>query len=396
MLALSEKYKNNLLCFLLVTLLLIEFAPTLYRFYWSISPIRIVGVYKVLFQIILLALIDYSNLNKKLLKFISFLLFVFIINLVLNPLLKTEFVWLFLKGSIYYLDKYMFVFLFALMIDSTKDKKLISYRLLKCIELILIANVCLMLLGYLFDITLLQSYFRSSRFGYDGIFNKPNAVSCIYIIYLSYLYYSTYVSKTMNFLKFFVIAILSLLIGTKSILLFFCLLFVLHFFFVLKNNKLIKISGLIIIVMFSLFFEKIITFLFDLFPFWDHLQEKHGVLTLLLSKRDILFYNALEYINVHWGNINYLIGGAFYSKNFAFSQMDGSDLFLFFGVLGAFIYSIIFNFVFLKNNNNILNGLIVIILICGFLGGGLLMSGTAMIFLLLVCNVLKEEDKMQK
>lgn len=133
-------------------------------------------------------------------------------------------------------------------------------------------------------------------------------------------------------------------------------------------------------------------FLFDLFPFWDKLQQKHGLLTLLLSKRDILLYSALDYVTNNWNILNYLIGGAYYSDSFAITQMDGPDLFIFFGLLGTIIYGLMFYIIFFKKNI-IINGLTIIILICGFLAGALLMSPMSMIFLFLVNYTLFKTNK---
>jgi hypothetical protein len=132
--------------------------------------------------------------------------------------------------------------------------------------------------------------------------------------------------------------------------------------------------------------------LFNLFPFWDKLQEEYGLLTLLLSKRDILLNHAIGYVNENWTIINYLIGGPYYSKNFILSQMDGPDLFLFFGLLGTIIYGIICYNIFFKKNK-IINGLTIIIIICGMLAGALLMSPVSMIFLFLVTFTLYNTEK---
>jgi len=277
------------------------------------------------------------------------------------------------------------------MIYSRKDKSVIVSKSFKFIEFLLLINAALMVIGFLFDLEIFKSYVKSSRFGYDGIFNKVNEVSNIYSIYLVYLYQCVFITKTRHWGFFMVMVLICLLLGTKTILLLYCLLFVYHFFFVVKSSKPLKITILVLVFGFISFFEKIIICLFDLFPFWDHLQEKYGLLTLLFSKRDILFYNTMTYINSNWNEINYFIGGGFYSKSFAISQMDGPDLFLFFGIVGTFIYLYIFSIIFLKKNNTVLNGLILIVLICGFFGGGLLNSGMSMILLFLVSTVLNEK-----
>lgn len=395
MFSITSINKKTVISLLIILLFLVEIIPTLYRFLDNFSVTRIVGSYKILFQILILFFIDYSNLNKKLLFFMSILVIIFSVSLLLNPLLINDFNWLLLNGSIYYLDRYMFVFLFGIMLYTRIDKFIIINNSLKYLEWILILNSALIVIGYLFDLKIFESYIRSSRFGYDGIFNKVNEVSYIYSIYLIYLYHCSFITKTKHWSLFFSIAIVSLFLGTKTILLFLSLLFIFHFIFVLKNNKRFKLLIIVLVLVFIVFFEKIIRFLFDLFPFWDHLQEKYSTLTLLFSLRDVLFSNALDHIGVYWDNINYFIGGAFYDRSFAITQMDGPDLVLFFGFLGTIVYLIIFWITYFKKNNIILNGLISIILICGLLGGGLLMSGMSMVLLLLVSCKLNEVYKLK-
>lgn len=391
MLTVLSKNRNNLLVILLAGLFLIELIPTIFRFYGHYSIIRVVGTYKILSQVAFIFLIDYSKIDKKLVKLLIALSFTFLVSVLLNPILKLELSWLILKGSIYYFDRYIFIILFAIMIYSGKDQNIIFNKAFKYIEYILLINAGLIVVGFFFNLKIFESYITSSRFGYDGIFNKVNEVSYIYSIYIVYLYYCCFILKIRHWSFFFIISLVSLMLGTKTVLLLFCLLFVFHFLFVLKQKKILKIAVTTIIIGFIVFFEQIMNFMFNLFPFWGHLQEKHGLLTLLFSKRDILLYNAIDYTNANWNIINYFVGGAFYNKTFAISQMDGPDLFLFFGAIGSIIYLLIFQLIFLKKNNNILNGLIIIVLFCGLLGGGLLMSGMSMILLFLVSCILNNK-----
>lgn len=382
----SFNLKHNIIILIVILLFLLELIVT-FQLYYNSNTTRLIGFYKFFFQIVVLFSIDYTNLNKRLLYLILTLSSVFLLNQLLNPLLEESFSFLILKGSIYYFDRYIFIFLFILMIESRDDKLLIINKSLKYLEYIIIANSIFMVLGFIFDIELFKSYINSTRFGYDGFFNKVNEVSFIYIIYITYLYYITFFFKSRSWFLFFSISITSLLLGTKTILLFFCLLFIFHFFYILKKMKTLKILMGTILFSCLFFFKTIITFLFNLFSFWDGFQDRYGIVTLLLSKRDILLRNAFDYIDVNWSFINYIFGGAFYSDSFALTQMDWSDLVLFFGFLGSIIYILMLVLFFLKKKSITLNLLIVIVLICGLLGGALFMSGMSMILLFLIINV---------
>ncbi len=382
--------KANLIVCLTILLFLIEILVTLYINYSNHQQTRIAGAYKIIFQVILLLLIDFKNLSKKIVPLILALTIVFILGLSINPILKTEFNFLFQKGSIYYFNRYVFIFLVTVILYTQREMPLIINKALKFLELILIANGLLIIIGLIFNLKIFESYAGSVRFGYDGIFNKINEASHIYSIYLMYLYYCVFILKNKHWAWFLFTVSISLLLGTKMILLFLFLLFLVHIFFVNKNLKL-KAIVLLAFFGFVISFEKIVTFVFNIFPFWKQLGEKHELLTLLFSMRDILFYNATDYISHSWNNINYFIGGAFYAKSFVISQIDGVDLFLFFGALGSSIYLLLFVLTFMKKHNTILNILVAIILTCGFLSGALLTSAMSMLLLFLTSFSLHEK-----
>ncbi len=391
----AKLLNSTVLVWLILALFLVEFIATLLLQFGEPSKTRLVGVYKFFFQVVILLSIDYKNLNKKILYLFITLTLIFSLNQLLNPIFNKDFNWLFLKGSIYYYDRYIYVILFALMIYSRQDSDRIINKTLKIAEYILVANLALIIIGLLFKIDFFKSYPRSIRFGYDGLFNKVNEVTFIYSIYLIYLYYKSFIIKSRKWIFFIIVSIISLLIGTKVMLLFLALLFVFHFVVVYKKNKGLKVIAIGLILGFIIFFQKITYFVLELFPFWNKLKEEYGLMTLLLSKRDFLFYQSIDYMSANWRFINYFIGGAFYSNSFAISQMDGPDLFLFFGGIGTLVYLSLFVVIFMKKNNIIINGLILIILICGLLGGALLMSPLSMVLLFIVSYSLNKMHKFE-
>lgn len=377
-------FKINAILTSIVLVFLIEFALTLYLNYESVKSTRLVGFYKIILQIIIISSITYRNINRPLLYFIISIFLIFLINqIILNPIFFDTIEFQLKKGSLYYFDRYIYIYLFIVAFLTWKKNIYITKTLIKIIEIILLFNSVLMIIGFCFDINLFESYPNSSRFGYDGLFNKVNETSYLYIMYISYLYYQV-INKIRKWpILIFMIGV-SLLMGTKTILLFLALLFVYHCTMIIKYKNYCRIAIIVLSIVFFLFFKQIMYFYFDLFPFWNHLQAKHGLTTLLFSKRDLLFLDNVEYIKVFWNYINYIIGGPYYSSDFLLTQMDSIDLFLFFGILGVALYSFFIGKMFFEKNNNIKNSLMIIIFFCGLIGGGLLLSTMSMIYLFLI------------
>lgn len=390
-----KNFKTTTIVAILVAIIFIaEYTVTIYIQTVDLKKVRISGAYKFLFQIVMVFLIDHKNLSKRFLFKLFFIVLIFIASLLLNPQLSSSFIWLLSEGSIYYLDRYLFIFLFTLMIYSRKDSYAIVKKSLWYIEIILLSNATLILVSFLFGLDFFKSYYDSSRFGYDGLFNKPNEASIVYTIYLIYIYYNVFVNKTQKLIKFIFIICITLLIGTKSILLFLSMLFIFHFLLVFKGNKLLKPVILSLTITILLFFLTIVKYVFSLSEFWSAIDEDN-IITLLLSYRDFLVLKNIEYINLNWSAVNYFIGGTFYTKQFALSQMDGVDLFLFFGAFGTLAYCLLLGKILIRRNF-IFNGLIIIVFICAFLGGGLLTSAMAMILLFSVSFILNKNYQISQ
>ncbi|WP_296379161.1 hypothetical protein [Winogradskyella sp.] len=381
----------TIVAILVVAMYVAEYFVTIYIQSIDLQKVRISGAYKLFFQLALLFLIDYKNINRKIVYTLSLIVFCFSVSLFLNPRLVSDFSWLLTNGSIYYFDRYLVVFLFALMIYSRKESFTIVEKSIRYVEIILLTNAFLILFSFFLGLDFFKSYYESSRFGYDGLFNKSNEASIVYIIYMIYIYHDVFINKTQKLIKFIFIACISLLMGTKSILLFLTLLLLFHFLFVFKGNKFLKPVILSCLIVLSLFFKNLVKYVFSLSHFWNNIDED-SILTLLLSYRDLLVLKNIDYINLNWSPINYLIGGSFYTNEFEISQMDGVDLFVFFGVLGMLAYCFLLIKILMKSNH-ILNGLIIIIFICGFLGGGLLTSAMSMILLFLICFKLNKNQE---
>lgn len=376
---------NKGLIFIISFIFLIEFLATLYLAYTPNSSTRIVGIYKVIFIIILAFYIKPTKLNKYHLYLLIIPLLLFLINqFLLNPILKENLHSNILNGSIYYCYRFVYIFIFIIIFDTIENRIKISINTLKIIEYLLFLNAFLIVIGSFFDIELLASYSNSKRFGSDGLFNKVNEVSYLYMIYIGSLYLN-YIRSKSGFLKLLFIVFISFLLGTKTIILFLSLLLIGHIFIVSNINRKLKLIMGLILTFIIIFFKKIALIYFKIVPFWNKLLDDYSITSLLFSKRDLLLERNLNYIDNNWQLINYFIGGPYYTSNFNITQMDGPDLFLFFGFVGLIVYLILFFKAFLiKEENLIYNLLLFIIFICGILSGGFLLSVMATVYLYLL------------
>ncbi len=266
---------------------------------------------------------------------------------------------------------------------SWENAKVIGVKLVNGIEKILIFNTFFIVIGFLFEIKVFKSYhFASARFGYDGLFNKVNEVSYFYIIFIANLYYQ-YIKTNKRLLLLLYIVGVSLLLGTKTILLFLGLLLLFHIVCIAKQAKTYRYVIAVPMLLGITYFKEIMQYGFGLFPFWKKLSEQYSLTTMLFSTRDLGFYRILDYFKEFWNGINYGIGGAYYTLNFHRSEMDGLDVFIFFGLFGTFLYLYLLATHFFEKKNVLRNGLMAIVFISGFLGGGLLLSMLAIVYLYL-------------
>jgi len=352
-----------------------------------------VGFYKVAFLALILLFLKPKKTESTTLKTLLILSFLFSVNqFLISPIFNENLKFNFLRGSIYYAYRFLYVFIFILVFSTLKDYKKITLKVLKFIEYLLFFNAFLILMGFLWDINLLASYPNSSRYGSDGLFNKVNESTYLYIIYIASLYFN-YLNYKKGLAKLIFIILISFLIGTKTIILFLVLLFMAHVFFAANTNKFLKFLMGLITIIGIFFFNKIAEIYFKLIPFWNKVLENHDVTTLLFSKRDYLLKDNIEYINSNWGVLNFLIGGPYYSENFKITQMDGPDLFLFFGVIGFLLYLFLFFKHYFISNNLVYNLITLSILVCGLLSGGLFLSVMAMIYLYMLKVCLEKSSR---
>lgn len=394
---LLNSFQKNSFQMIILSYFLLEFFTTAYVYFVSSESVRIVGCFKLILLGVLLLNAKQIGKQKKLTYAILALVLLYTINQgFFNPTFLNEMPFHISKGSYYYLIRFLSIFIFIVGYNSWDSLKRNTVKIVQFIERVLIFNTIFMVLGAIFQIELFNSY-RILRFGYDGLFNKVNEVSYFYIILLVSLYFKLITQKKnqqKNRLLFFYVASVSLLLGTKTILLFLGLLLLFHTAVIAQQAKLFRKLLVVPFLFFVIFFKEIIQYCFHLFPFWKMLSEKYSLITLLFSTRDLAFYRLLNYFETNWNWVNYFIGGPYYAPNFHRSEMDIFDLFIFFGGVGLVVYLYCIGNYFLEKKNILRNTLVIIVFICGFLGGGLLLSMLSVIYLFLVAQMMQKESKL--
>ncbi len=374
----SESIKSNLIFWGIILIFLSEIITNFYVLHYGIS-FRLTGLLKLLFQGLLFIYVKWSKIPKSI--YISFLLLIIIFTI--NQLIINDFIYKnllpsFTKGSIYYLNRFLFIFLFIASTLSLKNKDYLINKISRIIDCILIINGILIITGFLFDIDLFKSYPNSSRFGYNGAFNKLS-IYMWYIIFLSKLYYNIITEKRSYFLFFFIL-FASVLTGSKIILFFLLLLIAFHFFQIYRNNKKIIILIVIICSTIGLYSKRILSFYFNYFIFWKNMKDKYSIITMAFSTRDLAIVEKINYIKTHWSGLNYIFGGPFYNNHYKIVEMSFFDVFLFFGLMGTIIYINFLKKWFFGRNLSI-NILLGLIILCASLAGGLFFNVLSIMYL---------------
>jgi hypothetical protein len=239
------------------------------------------------------------------------------------------------------LFKYLFpLILFLLVIDIFALPEANKLKIYKYYKFILGFNSLLILYGIVFGSRVLQTYNSSYRYGYDGLIFAQNEASYIFIFALFTVYYRRFFLKIKEFF-FWVIILSSLVVATKAVYLTIILLLLYHIFSKVSLKKLL-IIGTIGIISVYLFFNTMINKIFlNSYNVFMHGYREGGFLFALTSGRNEFIQEKLEPLIFDiWSLPNFIFGGQDVS-NF-YMEMGFLDMFLFFGLLGMFIYGYLY------------------------------------------------------
>ena len=233
----------------------------------------------------------------------------------------------------YFYLKFTLPLLFFGVWPALKANLLYVGKLLDMIAFLLKINACFIILGALMNLSIMESYPMSGRWGYSGLLYHKSLNNILYGIFLI----RHWSSNERNFITTALYITSLLLLGQKAAFLYL-LLFV---SLVIIKNKTLRIllvggagGGLALASYW-------VPFLVKLNPFWLNVYEKHGSLGVILSLRNEnvsrIFESAgnLDFISIIFGGI---------SRYPNVIEMFPFDLFIYFGGVGVILSLMFYTF----------------------------------------------------
>ncbi len=247
----------------------------------------------------------------------------------------------------------LFPIILLLFFDNYKISREQKELLFYFFEKIMLVNSILIVLGFLFNIYIFNSY-AGKRFGFNGLFVNSATSSYVYCMTLIYLFNKCQ-NKVFKNPQNLIIIFSVFLIGTK-VAYFFMGTFLLTYFLKFSTfNKKYVISFFVALAM------GIIYVCFFKIGIFNEIRLNDSLLSSVMSYRDQLFLEkTYPFIKENWNFINFLFGGI---SDLSFkSQIEFIDVFLFFGLFGVLLYYYIFFEAFLTFKLNFYTVLMLLIL----------------------------------
>lgn len=279
--------------------------------------------------------------TKTLINYSSILIFTYLISqLIIN---NHDSFYQRLTGNFIYFGRYMIWFLSLIVFFPLLTIKGSTTKHFKTFKMIFFANVVVIIVALVFELSLFKTYhMNSERFGYMGFYNTSNQASYYFILFLLYYYYLSFINQESRLkLVFFLVLVASLFVGTKKIYFFLILLCIFHGykFCWYKKLKSYLYFGAIFLIMF-LFKNEVLGFLSKKFDVLVEVYSEEGFLTAFFSFRNELLIQSYQFVISEWELLNYFIGGAkFYSIR---PEFEVVDIYLIFGFFGCYVFYWIF------------------------------------------------------
>lgn len=241
------------------------------------------------------------------------------------------------------LFKYLFPYIFFFLVSDIKKLEVPPKSLISVYKKIIGLNNILLLIGFIGGISFLSTYKGPWRFGYDGLIFAQNEATFVFIFAITTFYYRKFYLKKKE-IFFWIVLIPSLLVATKGLYLFIVLLLIFHIFMRVPLIKMIPMVVSTFILGYFLFSSVINKILINSYQVFMYMYDKGGLLYALLSGRDRFINKKLvPLLTEYWSFPNYLFGGQDIKE---FYIEMGFDIFLFFGLVGSFLYLYVFYKIF--------------------------------------------------
>lgn len=377
---------HHILYGIFLVLFLLE--PLVKIFYDPNSNFRIKAVFKFILLLILLAYMIFLKVKREIFLFITILVISFLLGQYIlvekYSIFGGDFIGEVKRGDVYIFVKYIYILFFVGVYERITKNENLTERLVNLFNGFMIINTVFIIVGLFTKLELLKSYPYTPRFGYQGLIELAGESIHLYTIAIS-LAYIKYV-KTKKYILLLLFIVGGILLGKKAIFIYLALLLLIHLIH-LKKKKIV--FGIGVLGMLGLIFHNyIIEVYLNLFPFWQNLYKSKGLVTVIFSKRNILFEQSISYIQANWHPLNYFFGGidfAMFRSEFGFF-----DLFLALGIIGFALYLCFIYKYFLSKQSRLVKAILIVIFITEAFSGGLMINLIPMIFLYLTAKYLEK------
>lgn len=299
-------------------------------------------------------------LHKKVYALFGFLFLLFVISQFSYPQFEFD-----VLKNLHMFINYMYPFVLLMGLNEVITERNAT-TLKKIMQLGLLVVLASIIVGAVFGIQSFMTYFY--RFGVKGLINSPATAS--YFILFSWIVFLQKQWKIkFQTLVFFLLFLVSLLVGTKACLLFLVFVFIhvlyrkqLHF-----NSIKLKVGllGVIIFVASMVYFYSVK--FQQTKEIYLELYTNEGLVSALSSFRSRKFSEIINYYLENWNALNYAFGGRHvFVENFEF---DALDVLLHFGIVGTLIYTFVFKKVVMpfvpKNQFILFSGMLIVAFLAG-------------------------------
>ena len=221
----------------------------------------------------------------------------------------------------YFYLKFTLPLLFFGVWPALKTNLHYGVKLLDLIAFFLKINACSILLGALMNLSIMESYPLSGRWGYSGLLYHKSLNNILYGIFLI----RHWGSNKRNYLTTTLYVTSLMLLGQKAAFLYLLLFFSL---FIIKNKTLrvFLIGGAGVGLALASYW---VPFLVKFSPFWLNVYEKHGSIGVILSLRNENVFKIfksdgnMDFVSIIFGGI---------SRYPKVIEMFPFDVFIYFGL----------------------------------------------------------------
>ncbi|WP_411766127.1 hypothetical protein [Winogradskyella sp. A3E31] len=390
----NRLFTKNIRQFLFNSILILFFSyDFIVKVIVAYTDFKLLYNYVIVFKVIIISLLitnfDFKKIRAKYLAPITILTASYIITqLSAYQFLKLEDI----NFNGYYFLSSIISILFFIYLEY-KQQELDKERVVNGFLLFMMINSVCVIIGYLFEIQVFESYFRGNRFGYSGMLLYHHEIGYLFFIAIILAYHKIKKRTTVfNCIGFFLIFFSSFLFGTKKTI-FFTLFFVI--FLIIQNLKnykaLITYSSIVVLV--GLFFHKTLNSIYNTYyDLFYNIYVNDGFWSSFLSYRnDLLFEKFTPYLSDEMNLQTLLFGFPIFNNHR--TELEFFDLLLFFGVLGFVSYFLYFKL--LLNGKNKTSYFLVLSLLFGSLfSGNLLASVNAMVLLVITLKYINPKNNL--